>query len=85
MTEPGYWMDETSGVLGKVVHKYLQGDELDDRELGVMREYLRQWIHAPAFIGPEVDRLRDELGDVTSNIALRTWLADAFNAGVDPL
>jgi len=81
---PGYWMNETSGVLQPVVEKYLAGDELEADELTVMRLYLRQWMNAP-FLGPEVRSLRLTIEDVTTTERLRLWLRRAQLAGVDPL
>lgn len=82
---PGFWMKETSGVLAPAVEKYLQGDDLDAAELAAMRAYLRQWVNAPGFIGPDVRRLRREIDQVTTNETLRSWLERALDAGIDPL
>jgi hypothetical protein len=78
-------MHETSGVLAPVVRKYLAGDQLDADELDIMRDYLRQWVAAPGFIGPDIDSLRAGVDQIRSTADLRAWLADAMNAGIDPL
>lgn len=41
---PGFWMNETSGVLAPVVRAYLSGARLGERPVAVMRAYLRQWV-----------------------------------------
>jgi hypothetical protein len=78
-------MNETSGVLAPVVRKYLEGGELEPGELGTMRAYLRQWVNAPGFVGADVERLRGAIDGISSTIKLRVWIADAMNAGIDPL
>jgi len=80
----GFWMYETSGVLGPVVEKYLAGDELTPPEIATMGAYLRQW-GAGAFYGPDVDELRDRVDEIHTTDELRLWLHDAFDAGIDPL
>jgi hypothetical protein len=82
---PGYWMNETSGVLKPVVLKYLDGQGLDSAEVSIIRAYLQQWIGAPAFVGPDVVRLRERVDQIMSTDDVRDWLADALDAGVDPL
>jgi len=81
---PGYWMNETSGVLAPVVEKYLRGEQLAPLEVGAMRAYLRQWI-AGGFQGPEIVQLRREVERIASTDDVRRWLSDAMNAGIDPL
>jgi hypothetical protein len=82
---PGYWMNETSGVLEPVVRKYLAGDELDRDEVRTMRAYLRQWINAPGFVGPDVDKLRAGVDHLYNTGDVHAWLSRAFDLGVDPL
>lgn len=85
MSVPGYWMNETSGVLEPVVRKYLAGDELDAGEIRTMRAYLRQWVWTAAFVGPEIDRLRSGVDHLYNTGDIRAWLARAVDAGIDPL
>ena len=85
MSLPGYWMNETSGVLEPVVRRYLAGAELNGQELALMRAYVRQWIAVPAFVGPDVERLRAGVDAITSTATLRAWLSYALDVGVDPL
>jgi hypothetical protein len=82
---PGYWMYETSGVLRPVIEAYLHGQPLTLEQIAVMRAYLRQWIAAPGFIGPEIDELRGRVDGLTSRQAIREWIDDAVSAGADPL
>lgn len=85
MTIPGYWPNETSGVLVPVVRAYLEGVELDVAGVATMRAYLRQWIEAPAFVGADVDELRAAVDELVTTDDVRAWLERAVDAGVDPL
>jgi hypothetical protein len=82
---PGYWMNETSGVLRPAIVAYLEGDELTPAEIAAIRAYLRQWIMAPAWAGPAVEELRREVDELTSRQAIKAWLDHALNEGIDPL
>lgn len=82
---PGYWMNETSGVLRPAVGAYLAGGEMTREQLGAMKYYCRQWINAPGFKGPEVDALRRLVDHIDSRVTLAAWLASAEEAGCDPL
>lgn len=82
---PGYWMNETSGVLRPAVEAYLRNETMTPEHIAAMRAYLRQWIMAPAWMGPEVDELRASLDGLTTRGAITAWLDQAMDAGIDPL
>jgi hypothetical protein len=84
---PGYWKNETSGALRPAVEAYLNGEPLNDEQIAVIRHYLAQWIYARGFDGggEGVGRLRDTLGGLKSRRAIKRWLDDALEAGIDPL
>ena len=44
-------MHESSGMLQPVVRAYLDEDELDSAQVGLMRAYLWQWVASPVW-GP---------------------------------
>lgn len=85
MSAPGYWMNETSGVLRPAVMAYLHGEEMTVQQVVTLRAYIRQWIMAPGFVGPEVEELRGRVDGLQSREAIARWLDDADAAGVDPL
>lgn len=85
MTIPGYWPNETSGVLVPVVRAYLEGVELDVAGVATMRAYLRQWVAGPLFVGPDLEQLRADVDELVSTDDVRAWLDRALDAGVDPL
>lgn len=85
MTDPHFWRNETSGLLAPVVEKYLRGENMDSREIGTMRAYLRQWIMSPVWKGPEISGLRDMIESLNSKAQIDRWLLRAMDAGIDPL
>jgi hypothetical protein len=85
MSEPGFWKYEVSGQLARVVEAYLRFKPMSEADIAMMRAYLRQWINADGFIGPEIEDLRRRVDDLTSREALDVWLSDAVMAGADPL
>jgi hypothetical protein len=81
---PGYWMHETSGVLRPAVEAYLQGRRaLTGEEIAAIRAYLRQWIMAD-WQG-DVSTLRASVDGLVSRTAIKRWLDDAAEWGIDPL
>lgn len=82
---PGYWLRETTGILRPVIERYLAGDSLSERDCATMRAYLRQWINAPVWRGPEIEHLRDAIDGLTSRAAISAWLDAAEEIGIDPL
>jgi hypothetical protein len=85
MSEPGYWMYETSGVLRPAIVAYLKGERMSDEMIAAMRAYLRQWITADVWISPEIGKLRAAIDGLTSRRAISQWLADALDENIDPL
>lgn len=82
---PGFWMHETSGVLRPAVEAYLGGEPMTPEHIAAMRAYLRQWIAAPAWIGPHIAELRAAIDGLTDRAAIERWLDAAIEAGIDPL
>lgn len=88
-TAPGYWRNETSGVLIPVVEAYINGKPLDAGQIATMRAYLRQWIMAPAWdMGeptPELQELRRSVDLLITQKAIDDWLWRALDIEIDPL
>lgn len=84
MSAPGYWMDETSGVLKPAVIAFLQEDDMTPEQIAAMRAYFRQWM-AGDWRGEDIDSLRATIDGLTSVAALREWVRIAEAAGIDPL
>jgi len=81
---PGYWMNETSGVLYDAVEHYINLQPLSPADLDVMRAYLRQWMEGD-FQGPESDGLRNTIDAIVDRASLQAWMERAVDAGIDPL
>lgn len=81
---PGYWMNETSGVLRPAVMAYLDGEPLTAEQIAAMRAYLRQWIAGP-WQGESIPVLRQSVDEISDRPSLERWLDDAADAGIDPL
>lgn len=82
---PGYWMHETSGVLRPAVEAYLSGRVLNDAEIGIMRDYLSQWMTQGDWKGSDVEVLIVALPALRTREDLERWLAAADKRGIDPL
>lgn len=82
---PGYWMYETSGVLRPAVIAYLNQEQLSQEHIAALRAYFRQWAAAPAWRGPEVERLRQSVDFLHTRRAIRAWIDQADALGMDPL
>ena len=67
---PGYWMNETSGVLREAVKAYLERDELTGEEIAALRAYFRQWVGSPLFVGKDIEALRREVSGLMSRPAI---------------
>ena len=92
---PGYWRNETSGVLAPVVTKFLENKQpLTGEEIGIMRAYLLQWILHPVWsTNPHEDEegrrtlweLRVRARKLETISEITEWLSDALDFGLDPL
>ena len=82
---PGFWMNETSGVLRPAVEAFAYGDQMTGEQIAAVRAYFRQWIATPGFIGPVVDELRTRIDSLTTVHALRSWCRRAAEEGIDPI
>jgi hypothetical protein len=80
---PGYWRDETSGLLAPAVWRYLRGESLTSHDLSLLRAYLMQWMTGP-FQGESVDALRRQIAVIQTEDDLAHWVSWALDEGIDP-
>ena len=85
MANPGYWRDETSGVLRPAVIAYLDGGDMTPEHIAAMRAYLRQWIAGFWFGEDEIEALRAAIDGLVTRAAITAWLNRAIDLGIDPL
>ena len=81
---PGFWMNETSGILRPAIEAYLAQEDMTYAQIAAMRAYLRQWMAGP-WRGPLIDVLRSQLEEITTPLDIDRWLDRALDAGIDPL
>jgi hypothetical protein len=93
MSAPGYWPNETSGVLKPAMERYLNG-ALRDADVPVIRAYLRQWAgasvwdenpHLNANGVKELADLRSRVDAISTGLDIDRWLELALELGMDPL
>lgn len=92
---PGYWRDETSGLLAPVVTRYLQGERaLNASEIDILRRYFVQWACASIWdTNPHLDhegeanleRLRERARAIRAISDVDRWREAALELGMDPL
>lgn len=83
-TVPGYWMNETSGVLRPAVEAYLEHRVMTPGQVGAMRAYFRQWMCGD-WRGPGADQLRFLIDGIRTSGDISVWLKLAEMRGIDPL
>jgi hypothetical protein len=84
MFEPGYWMNETSGVLRAPIMAYLQKEKLTPDQIELIKAYICQWIYADVWLSPKLGRLRKMASAIDSEEAIDNWLTEALCEGIDP-
>jgi hypothetical protein len=86
MSSPGYWMNEIGGLLREVVEAYLKGLPLTEDDVGMMRDYLRQWVESDMWTeGPELDTLRKHVKRIKTREDIDACVWEAVDLGMDPL
>jgi hypothetical protein len=81
---PGFWMNETSGVLRPAVEAYLRREPMTPNQIAAMRAYLRQWMDGD-WHGPMIDVLRTKLDEIHTPKDIRDWMRMALRENIDPL
>jgi len=83
---PKYWMHETSGVLEWVVKCYLQNEQMTEKQIAIMREYLKQWVTSPVWkCCDDLARLQRDVEKIQTQPDIDAWLEAALAEGIDPL
>ena len=80
---PGFWRNETSGVLRPAVERYLNR-KTKPEDIPIMRAYVRQWV-AGDFRGEGIAELRASVDEIINLETLDAWINRAIDAGIDPL
>jgi hypothetical protein len=85
MSFPGYWMNETSGVLKPAVEAYLKHQPMSREQIAALRAYLRQWMDGDWADTPAVAALRADVDQLTTRAAIDAWMERALDEAIDPL
>jgi hypothetical protein len=91
---PKFWMNETGGLLGPAIERYLWNKPERANDASLIQAYLRQWIDSPVWdLAPDTnDKSQRALAELRRCVrAIRTrsdiarWLSAATLWGIDPL
>ena len=70
------------------VYNFLSGDKLQPKNLERLKVYCSQWINASCWEAENrlaLERLREQILEVTNKKELDAWLDRALELGIDPL
>lgn len=92
---PLYWKDEVTGVLGEAIWAYVaHGAEPQNfpaptaEQLALLVAYLQYEIGAPCWRDSgngELERLREQAGQMTTVAEIDAWIQGCLQIGIDPL
>jgi hypothetical protein len=82
---PHFWMTEQSGRLEAAVDAYLNGDRLPPAALGLIKQYLRQYIERALMTG-DANRgtLLRKIETLRDNRAIERFVDELAEYGVEP-
>ena len=82
---PHFWMTEQSGRLEAAVDAYLNGDRLPPAAIGLIKQYLRQYIERALMTG-DANRgaLLRKIETLRDNRAIERFVEELAEYGVEP-
>jgi hypothetical protein len=84
--QPLYWRNEVSGKLEHAVMAYLEGKDLDETDIALLRTYFAQWVNATVFAASgELQKIQQSVWSIASTVDIDAWLEEAVLIGIDPL
>ena len=82
---PHYWMTEQTGQLAEAVEAYLDGAPLTTAALGLIRQYLQQYIERAVMTGEaKRDRLIDQAAALRNARQIEDFADELAEIGVEP-
>ena len=82
---PHYWMTEQTGRLAAAVEIYINGDRLTPAELGLIKQYLRQYLERAVMTGEaKRERLLDQMMALRDGRAIERFADELAEIGVEP-
>jgi hypothetical protein len=82
---PYFWMEEQSGILAPIVASYMNGTQLNQQQVGFMRQYLRQYVERAVLTGDAKRQLLvDRLAKIRSTRDIERFAEELAEYGVEP-
>ena len=82
---PYFWMEEQSGALAPVVNTYMNGELLTVQQLGLLRQYLRQYLERAVLTGDAKRQLLiDRLAKMRSAREIERFAEELAEYGIEP-
>lgn len=86
---PFYWGDEQSGELVVAIVAYLNHmltqAPFSGEQCVLVADYLRYYIDAPCWQGPDLPQLRQQARTLDSAQTIAAWIERCLDSGLDPL
>jgi hypothetical protein len=82
---PYFWMEEQSGALAPAVSGYMNGEALDQQQVGLIRQYLRQYLERAVLTGDAKRQLLlDRLAKLRSTRDIERFADELAEYGIEP-
>jgi hypothetical protein len=82
---PHYWMSEQTGRLAEAVEAYINGDALTPSTLGLIRQYLRQYVERAVMTGDaNRKQLLDRVASLRNSREIERFTDELAEIGVEP-
>ncbi len=82
---PHYWMTEQTGRLADAIEAYINGDALTPDALGLIKQYLRQYLERAVMTGDaKRNLLLDQLASLRNGREIERFADELAEIGVEP-
>lgn len=82
---PYFWMEEQSGALAPVVTTYMNGEPLNAQQMGLLRQYLRQYLERAVLTGDAKRQLLvDRLAKMRTAREIERFAEELAEYGIEP-
>jgi len=82
---PHYWMTEQTGRLADAIETYINGDALTPERLGLIKQYLRQYLERAVMTGDaKREQLLNQVGALRNGREIERFADELAEIGVEP-
>jgi hypothetical protein len=82
---PHFWMSEETGLLADAVELYLNGEDLPEPAVDLIRQYLRQYLERAVMTGDaKRDALLRQVAGLRTSREIERFADEIANYGVEP-